>query len=245
MVRASKAGSEPRASSKDKILNAAERLFARAGVDAVSMRQILTEAGVNVASIRYHFGSKDDLLLALAARQFPRVVERQLELLRDCAEGPGRPPLIEQIVEAFVRPALEWRGAADSTYGQRMIAALSFQGGELQKRIYLEHFHAADAEFIERLRAALPEASPEAVYWRYASLISAVIYTLAGIGRIQYLSRGLYDPTDVERSIRETVRFYSGAFEAPTQADPSNGARKPAASSVTSSAVARPASAGS
>jgi AcrR family transcriptional regulator len=245
MVKAPKAAAEPRASAKDKILNAAERLFARAGVDGVSMREILKEAGVNVASIHYHFGSKDDLLLALAARQFPRVVERQLELLRACAPDSTRPPLVEQIVEAFVRPALEWRGAADSTYGQRMIAALSFQGGELQRRIYVEHFHTADAKFIEALRAALPEASPEAIYWRYASMISAVMYTLAGIGRIQYLSRGLYDPTDVERSIGETVRFYSGALSAAAQAATSSGARKPAASSATSSAIARSTSAGS
>lgn len=245
MAKAAKSANEPRVSAREKILCAAERLFARDGVDAVSMRQILKEAGANVASIRYHFGSKDELLLALAAHQFPAVVEQQLKLLGECTGKAAGPQLVEQIVEAFVRPPLQWRSAADVRYGQRMIAALSFQGGELQRRIYLEHFHAADARFVDMLQHALPDVSVDSLYWRFASMISAVIYTLAGIGRVQYLSNGLYDPTDVERAIRETVRFYSSSFIALSQEIPSNGARKPAASNATSSAVARSTSAGS
>ena len=46
--------------TKQKILDAAEQLIAEQGYAATSLRQIIAEAGVNLASIHYHFGSKDD-----------------------------------------------------------------------------------------------------------------------------------------------------------------------------------------
>ncbi|WP_157801309.1 TetR/AcrR family transcriptional regulator [Sphingobium sp. LB126] len=201
-------------STKNRILDVAARLFARTGIDAVSMQEIMREAGVNVAAINYHFGSKENLVSAMADREAPQVAEHRLTLLSQCADGPGRPPLIEQIVEAFVRPTFLDRGQHGSIYGRRTMAILNFQGGETYSRIYNLHFLAVDRRFIQALVAALPGIPLDAIHWRYASLIAAVMYAITGGIRIRHLSKGLYDPTDIERAVREIVSFQSAAFRA-------------------------------
>ena len=67
--------------TKNRILDAAERLFADFGYKATSLRDITSEAGVNLASVNYHFGSKEALLAALLERNFAPVNRRRIELL--------------------------------------------------------------------------------------------------------------------------------------------------------------------
>ena len=55
--------------TKDRILDAAERLFASDGIEATSLRAITTEAGVNLAAVNYHFQSKEALVQAVIARR--------------------------------------------------------------------------------------------------------------------------------------------------------------------------------
>jgi len=71
----------PSATTKERILDAAERLFAEKGVDATSLRQVTGAAGVNVAAIHYHFGSKEELLRAVIARRFDPVNQERLKQL--------------------------------------------------------------------------------------------------------------------------------------------------------------------
>lgn len=53
------------ATTRERLLAAAERLLAADGYDAVSVRSICAEAGVNPAAVHYHFGSKQALVAAL------------------------------------------------------------------------------------------------------------------------------------------------------------------------------------
>jgi AcrR family transcriptional regulator len=49
-------------STKERILGAAETLFAQRGFDGASLRQLTSAAGVNLAAVNYHFGSKEKLV---------------------------------------------------------------------------------------------------------------------------------------------------------------------------------------
>ncbi|MBV6438833.1 MAG: TetR/AcrR family transcriptional regulator [Haliscomenobacteraceae bacterium CHB4] len=66
--------------TREILLEVAERLFARKGFEAVTVRQLANEAGVNVAMVSYHFGSKVGLLEALIAEKFPLTLERLSEI---------------------------------------------------------------------------------------------------------------------------------------------------------------------
>src|SRR6185436_20306302 len=93
-----------RESTRDKLLGTAEKLFSEQGYDATSLRHIIAEAGVNLASIHYHFGSKEELLDEIVARKAGPVNTERLAMLdRTEAEAPGSPS-VERVLEAFLLP---------------------------------------------------------------------------------------------------------------------------------------------
>src|SRR5215831_1778832 len=99
-------------STKERILNAAERLFSRHGIEATSLRTITAEAGVNLAAVNYHFQSKDALVRSVVARRVGPVNERRLALLDGYEAAAGDGPLaLEQVLDAFLRPVLEIYGS--------------------------------------------------------------------------------------------------------------------------------------
>src|SRR6476619_7339038 len=91
--------------TKDKILDTAERLIGEQGIAATSLRQIIAEAGVNLAAVHYHFGSKEEMLDALVIRKAGPVNEERLALLtRFEAEAAPNPAPVEKVLEAFLGP---------------------------------------------------------------------------------------------------------------------------------------------
>ncbi len=92
-----------RTGTKEKILDTAEKLFGLNGFESVSLREITTGAGVNLAAVNYHFHSKDALIDAVIARRIEPVNIRRMAMLD--ALGPN--PTVEQLLEAFLRPVFE------------------------------------------------------------------------------------------------------------------------------------------
>ena len=101
----------PRPSSRERIIDTAERLFAEHGLEGATLRQIAGAAGnANNSAVQYHFGSKDQLLQAIFEQRLPRLSERRRELLA------GREPSVRSSVEAQVRALLEESERDDSHY---------------------------------------------------------------------------------------------------------------------------------
>src|ERR1017187_9526216 len=93
--------------TRQKILDAAERLFGEQGYVATSLRHIIAEAGVNLAAIHYHFGSKEELLDQLVMRKAGPVNEERLALLDHYeAEAGAMPVPVDKILRAFLEPPL-------------------------------------------------------------------------------------------------------------------------------------------
>ena len=96
-------------STKDKILGAAEELFATHGFAGTSLRQVTSRADVNIAAVNYHFGSKENLVNEVFRRRMDQMsAQRLVQLERALTEQPGE---IEPIIAAFVEPALDMAGA--------------------------------------------------------------------------------------------------------------------------------------
>ena len=96
----SDAGSE--ATTKGKILDAAEMAFSEGGFDGASLRQIVAAAGVNLATVYYHFGSKEVLLEAVVERRLGPLKRAQLGCLRETREKFGRPLEVEAILHLLL-----------------------------------------------------------------------------------------------------------------------------------------------
>src|ERR1035438_6964698 len=97
--------------TKEKILDTAERLIGEHGYDATSLRHIIAEAGVNLAAVHYHFGSKEDLLDAVVVRKVTPLNEARIARL-ECveAEAGSGPPEVDKVPEALLIPTAEMAG---------------------------------------------------------------------------------------------------------------------------------------
>ncbi|MDO9707136.1 TetR/AcrR family transcriptional regulator [Paracraurococcus lichenis] len=200
-----------------RILTAAARLFAARGLAGVGLREITAEAGVNLAAVNYHFGSKERLLEALFLRRARPITEERLRLLALCREAPGRPPMLEQLLEAFLRPAFSLgleAGVDGATFG-RLRARLSVESEDLYRRILSQAFNASTRAFLDAVAAALPDLPRAEVEWRFHFMLGTMIYTMADSGRIQSVGDGLCRPGEVETALARLVPFLCAGFRAP------------------------------
>ena len=202
--------------TRERILTVAERLFAERGFNGVSLRTLTAEAGVNLASVGYHFDSKEGLIAAIFDRRCRPMMQERLRLLAACAEGPGRPPMLEQIIEAFVLPAISQTAdvAGGGATFTRLRAVLRHENSELARKLIAENFDETSARFVDALHRCLPRLSRDAIHWRFHFLLSALYYTTIDPGRIRHLSGGCCDPADTKVAVRELVRFVAAGFRA-------------------------------
>src|SRR4051812_25736558 len=98
---------DPADTTRERLLDTAERLFAEYGYQATTMRTVTTEAAANIAAVNYHFGSKQALLEAVVHRALGPVVEERRRRLDALGEDPG----VEAIVDAIISPMIERVGA--------------------------------------------------------------------------------------------------------------------------------------
>lgn len=209
--------------TRERILRVAERLFAERGYKSVSLRTLTTEAGANIASVNYHFGSKEGLVAAIFDSRCGPMISDRRRRLEACAEGPGRPPLLEQVVEAFVAPAVAVTADASGggTTFTRLRAVLAHENHALARRLIEKHFDDTSRAFIAALHRCLPHLSLADVYWRFHFLLGALYYTTVNPDRIRQLSGGLCDPSDPDTAIATMVRFVAAGFRAPAGDTPS------------------------
>ena len=204
---------QPALSVRERILEVAERMFAEHGMSGVGLRAITTEANVNLASIAYHFGSKDGLLEALFAQRAAPIAQERLRLLAECLEGTTKPKL-EDILDAFLRPALTL-GVQPQFGGPAFVklrARLATEPESTTRKILSKAFDQSSRRFIDALVKALPQIPRAEVEWRFHFMLGAMFYTMADSGRIQALTSGRIDPGDVKRALHHMIPYLAAGF---------------------------------
>lgn len=199
---------------RDRILDAAEELFAEHGYDGVTLRRIATAAGVDVALASYHFGKKLDLFQAVFQRRAATLNESRLEVLAECQRKAGKKgPSVEQIIEAFLRP-LELAQETGDEGWRHYLALIAYINNSPYwgPRMMSQLFDELVQEFIDALRKALPGARDEDIYWCYHNLSGALTLTLANTGRIDKLSRGKCKSADFQAAYDHMIPFTAAGF---------------------------------
>ena len=136
------------AGTKDRILDAAEELFAERGFRETSLRDITSRARVNLAAVNYHFQSKDALIQAVFARRIGPVNQARMAMLdRFEAEARGGPVPLENILRAFLEPVVKNEKAVPPSF-RRLFGRAYGEPGELFTQIVNNHLLAGNPERI-------------------------------------------------------------------------------------------------
>jgi AcrR family transcriptional regulator len=215
--------------TKDRILDAAERLFAERGFDATSLRAITAEAKANLAAVNYHFTSKEALLQALFARRLGALNEARLAMLDACeAEAGGQPVPLEKLMRALIEPVLRLGGspsAGGTGFGILLGRMYSAPSG-FPRTAFADELRTLVDRFQAALRRTLPELPHEELFWRIFFAIGSMAHTLAGAGILRIISHGQCDTTDVDRTVERLIAFVSAGIRAPLP-DQASATRRP------------------
>ena len=197
-----------RADTKTRILDVAENLFGKNGFDATSLRDITSEADVNLAAVNYHFHSKESLMESVICRRIQPVNRRRLELLDQAGENAS----VEQILRAFLAPViLELNISSVAPLIGRCLADPS----QFLERIFRAQFAPMAARFAEVLCRALPELPKQEVVWRQHFMVGAMTHLLLWKPFLKEMTEGLCDWSDRDALLDRAVSFFATGFRAP------------------------------
>ena len=199
-------------STKDRILGAAEELFAQYGFAGTSLRQVTSHADVNIAAVNYHFGSKDNLVNEVFRRRMDEMTAARLGQLEQARSAhPGE---LRAVLAAFVEPALAL--AQDRQSGGafvRVIARAYAEKNDNLRKFLSDHYGHVLREFGKVIAACVPNLSKEELYWRLDFLAGALTYAMADFGLIKR-PHGISEAAHRSKAAQELIHFAEAGFRA-------------------------------
>jgi AcrR family transcriptional regulator len=182
---------KPLNETQTRILDVAEELFMQHGFEGASMRMLTAKAGVNLAAINYHFGSKDALIEAVFRRRLDAMnAERIAELEHLEKDAAGRPLAADAIIRAFIGASL--RMIEDTRSGGRNFTRLLGRAYTEPAKPIRQLIGQMYAPAMERYKAAfskaLPELPKDELVWRMHFMFGTLAYTLAATDTVQLIA---------------------------------------------------------
>ncbi len=206
--------SAPAQTTKDRILDAAELLFADRGFDGTSLRMITSEANVNLAAVNYHFQSKEALLHAIYDRRAGPINRRRMELL-DAIEASGE-FVVERILDAFVRPVFEL-GVEVGHVPRLMMRLLYVETEGMFQHVFERHFRPVLLRFGVALRRAAPHLSEQEMMWRVQFFIGSFAHVMAGGRVLKFVLKDEREASPRDLIMRRLIRFAAAGIQAPKE----------------------------
>lgn len=184
-------GAKTRPDRRQNILDASQRLFARYGYHAVTIRQIAAEAKVPLALVGYYFGQKQELYDAIFAHWSSNLAQRGVDLREALAVSKG--DRLHSIVSAMVVPIVRMRASPEGeSYALFVTRGLTQQGAE-EDRAIREFIDPVAVEYVNAIHSALAEEYPGFTHaqaaWGFQFAIGAVLHFLSD-QRVTRLSNG-------------------------------------------------------
>lgn len=201
--------------TRDRILDAAELLFARHSLYGVTVRNVAQKAGVDTALIHYYFGTKRGMFDAVFARRSEGINDARFAAMAEYEASCDGKVSVEGALRAFLSPILANDRQPDpgwKNFSALVALANNSQewGGEMMSR----YFDKVILRLIELLKKALPMARDEDLFWAYQMFSGSLMVLQAQTGRIELLSGGLCRSDDVDAFAERLVAFGAAGFHA-------------------------------
>lgn len=203
--------------SRARIIDAAIELFGDRGVDRVSLRELTSHAGVNLASVNYHFGSKEGLANAVFETLANKVNTNRTSALQELVERREAQLTLSEIVEIFLDPYFDPEAHGEGELLAQMILRHRNAPTPVTLRIIERHFDPMASCFIDAIASISPHVDREEFYWRYIFMVSAIVLTItdnSSSNRLVRLSDGQADASDKAKLRDALTRFLVGGLQA-------------------------------
>tara|TARA_B100000686_G_scaffold298109_1_gene330893 strand:- start:1186 stop:1854 length:669 start_codon:yes stop_codon:yes gene_type:complete len=208
--------------TKRRILDAAESLMGDKGFTSTSMRDITAAAKVNLASVNYHFGSKEALLAAVLERRLQPINEQRLEFL-DALELENSDSKIrhQDIVRAFVSPPFkqqqQWGGNSETFL--RLLGRLHSETNEEFRQVFMSEYELVFQRFAVALQRSLPHLTNTNLPWRMLFMVGSMAFTMSWGQSMMLRQDTSISPNDV---LDELIEFTCAGLAAPLVTDVAN-----------------------
>ena len=211
------------ADTKTRILDVAEALFMEHGFEATSLRQLTTAAGVNLAAVNYHFGTKEELFQAVLTRRLDPMNQERIRLLDDLErEAAGKPIACEKILSAMLIPALrlsrdEERGGKNFL---RLIGRAYADPAPFIRQFLSDQYAEMISRFKEAFLLTLPHLTRQELTWRLHFVMGALSYSLAGTDVLKLLAQAMPgESNDDEMLLERLAPFLVAGLKAASLGD--------------------------
>ncbi|HDZ61572.1 MAG TPA: TetR/AcrR family transcriptional regulator [Nitrospirae bacterium] len=206
------------AATKLKILDAAEALFAHNGYRGTSLRAITGKAGVNLAAVNYHFGSKVKLLEEVIKRRIlplNKIRMNRLEEVRDTAKEKGIKPDIKDVLLAFIEPTIMFVES-----GQGAKSFVTFIGRSIAdpddtvKKVFLRFIMPIFQLLLQTTCDALPDKPRDTIFWRLHFMMGALFHTMHVWGNTNIGPKDINFDIDAESLIDQIIPYVTAGMKA-------------------------------
>ena len=205
-------------STKNKILDAAEELFAIKGFNGTSLREITSQAEVNLAAVNYHFGSKKELIKAVMSRYMNELapnLERSL-----LAVIKQEDLTLHKVFSAFVQPLLslnQFRENGTSTFLLLLGRGYTDSQGFLRWFLTTQYPNVI-TNFVEAVKKAYPDLTPEEMFWRLHFTMGTIVFTMSSSDALLDIAKNDFEQElTIEDLIKQVIPYISAGVAAPVR----------------------------
>jgi len=203
-------------STKNKILDAAESLFAVQGFNGTSLREITSQAEVNLAAVNYHFGSKKELIKSVMSRYMNELSPRLESALVEVCERENLSLL--EVFSAFIEPLLslnEFKENGTSNFLQLLGRGYTDSQGFLRWFLTTQYPGVIN-NFVKAVQKAYPELTAEEMFWRLHFTMGTVVFTMSSSDALMDIAKSDFDKTiDIAGVIKKVIPYVAAGVAAP------------------------------
>jgi AcrR family transcriptional regulator len=203
---------EQRAETLEQILDAAEYLFSKHGLNGVTLRDVALKVGVHTSLMHYYFVDKRRLFEAVFARRAGITSSHRLDALDRYERECDGSPTVEGALRAFLDTDLDLY--INGGEGWKNFAAFAAQVSNSTEGAAMMdlHFDPVVLKLIGILKKALPGCADKDIFWGYDFVTGALMHTLGRTGRIDRLSGGACRSDDFTAVKERLASFMAAGF---------------------------------
>lgn len=214
--------------TREKMLDAAEALFAKHGYHGTSLRDVGRACDSPIALVTYHFGTKDILFDKVVERRASYMALQRIRALDTARSRAGGGPLpVRDLVDGYVRPFVERSTNGGRGWKNYSLLIARVANSPDWAKVISDHYDAVARQYLAEFRKSLPEVNEEVLFQAFTFMVSSMLGLVAEPGRMDSLSGHRFLGSDLERVYANLLPFLVGGFHALPQGQIALGEQPP------------------